>query len=262
MRLHVGADVARHLALVGRVRRRQFEIGRFEAHLLGLAGEALANRLRIGISRHVDHAQEILSAGGAEMLGRHDADLRPLLTDEPERSVGFPLVLSRLVDVNRNAGGHRLPDQRIDNPGDEVADDDRVGLLGDRRLHGAGGGRLDVGLVNGDIIELDAERLRRVLRALVERRKERVRSAGRKRKRWRFACRSAWAGDNIGARHVKAVAAAPNRATRKALKFMAFLRLSIRTEPGLDFPASAPGLRYSCRRDETWCNEFIGQRQR
>ena len=102
------------------------------------------------------------------------ADVRPLLADEAERAVGFPLVLARLVDVDRDAGRDRLLDVGVDDAGDEVADDDRVGLLGDRGLHRARRGRLDVGLVDGDIGELDAEGLGRVLRPLIERGKERI----------------------------------------------------------------------------------------
>jgi hypothetical protein len=97
-----------------------------------------------------------------------------MLPDEAERSIRLPLILSGLVDIDGNARGDRLLDIRIDDTGHEIANDDGVRLLRDRRLHRARRCRLDVGLVDRDVVQLDAERLRRILRALVEGRKEGV----------------------------------------------------------------------------------------
>ena len=93
---------------------------------------------------------------------------RALLTDEAERAVSLPLVLSRLVDIDGNARRDRLLDVGIDHAGDEIADDDGVGVLRDRRLHGPRRSRLDVGLVDRDVVQLHPERLGRVLGPLVQ----------------------------------------------------------------------------------------------
>ena len=152
--------------------RRQFEIGRAHRNLLGLFGEPLADRLQIGIARHVDDAQDVLRARLGQTIGRDPADLRALLTDEAEGAVGLPLVLSRLVDINGDARRDRLLDVGIDHAGDEIADNDRVGVLRDRRLHGPRRSRLDVGFVDWNVVQLHPQRLGRVLGPLVQGRKK------------------------------------------------------------------------------------------
>src|SRR5579883_1778 len=174
MGLEIGANVAADLALIGRVRRRQFEVARCRAELLRLLGQAFADRLQVRIARHVDDAEDVLRARLGQALRRDLADFGALLADKAEGAVRLPLVLAGLIDIDRDAGCDRLLDIGIDDAGDEVADDDRVRLLGDRGLHRAGRRRLDIGFVDRNVVELDAERLGGVLRALVERREERI----------------------------------------------------------------------------------------
>jgi len=83
----VGADVARDFRLIGRIGRRQFEIGRGAAERLDLFAQSLADRLQVWVAGHVDHAKDVLRAGLRKPLSRDLADLRPLLSDEAEGTV-------------------------------------------------------------------------------------------------------------------------------------------------------------------------------
>ena len=168
---------------------------------------------------------------GVQALRGDLADLRSLLADEAEGAVGFPLVLARLVDVDRDAGRDGLLDVGVDDAGDEVADDDGVGLLGDGDLHGARRGRLDVGLVDGDVVELDAESLGRVLRPLIKGGKNESFS-GPETKAIEICLSSAEAGKAAAA----SIRAARRRPARRwaALKIMTFLHFD-RSSPRFRF---------------------------
>ena len=78
-------------------------------------------------------------AKGWSLLGRDYTNFWTLLPNKAKSAVGFPLILTRLIHIDRNSGRNRLFDQRIHHTRDEIADHDCIRFLRNRRLHCSSG---------------------------------------------------------------------------------------------------------------------------